>query len=98
MLKEAEVDRATRLEQINELTGMLKEAEVDRAARFEQINELTGMLKEAEVDRLARFEQIIELTKLAGELNEHLNIMNGRLDIIQKNRIYALLKKIKLMP
>ena len=97
-LREAETDRLSRFEQIHELTERLKEAETDRSSRFEQINKLSEMLKEAEVDRLARFEQIIELTRLAGELNEHIHMLNNRLDIIQRNRIYALLKKIKLVP
>jgi len=98
MLKEAEVDRLARLEQINELTKRLNEVEVDRASRFGQITELTGMLKEAEADRLARFGQITELTRLAGELNGYLDMLNSRLAKIQRNRIYALLKKIKLVP
>jgi len=98
MLKESDADRSSRFEQITELTKMLKKSDADRSSRFEQITELTGMLREAEVDRLARFEQITELTRLAGELNGHLNMLNSRLDIIQKNRLYALLKKIKLVP
>jgi chromosome segregation ATPase len=60
-LKESELDRGLRFEQIQELTDQLKESELDRGLRFEQIQELTELLKESEADRAERLKRIHQL-------------------------------------
>jgi hypothetical protein len=69
-LKEVELDRSARLEQIHSLTALLKESEADRSARLEQIHSLTALLENSEADRSARLEQIHILTALLKDLKE----------------------------
>ena len=52
-LQESEIDRAARLDQINELTRRLQESDADRTARGEQIQSLTAMVHESQGDRTA---------------------------------------------
>lgn len=57
-----EIDRAHRVQQIEELAEMLRESEADRAARGEQIALLSAWLSESESDRSARGSQIETLS------------------------------------
>ncbi|EFK05561.1 glycosyltransferase, group 1 family protein [delta proteobacterium NaphS2] len=68
----SELDRAKRLEQVNELTRLLEDCEADRTARseqlniceadrakrLEQVNRLAPLLEDCEADRKARLEQL----------------------------------------
>jgi SAM-dependent methyltransferase len=65
-LATADVDRAARLAQVEELTGQVRELEAARlqdAQRWrEDVRKLTELLHEAEEDRAARLAQVEELT------------------------------------
>ena len=83
-LKESDVDRAARGEQIEILTKALIESDVDRAARGEQIEILTKALIESDVDRAAQGEQIEILTKALKESDVDRAARGEQIEILTK--------------
>jgi SAM-dependent methyltransferase len=68
VLYRVEADRATRLDQVHELTYQLRDAEGAGRARLGQMVELTSALRESEADRDARLHQIHDLMRCVNEL------------------------------
>ena len=60
----SELDRANRLEQVNQLAHLLEDCEADRAKRLEQVNQLAHLLEDCEADRANRLEQVNQLAHL----------------------------------
>lgn len=63
LLKESELDRRKRLEQIEELTRQLTESEADRKARLDALNEREARLAQVETERQLQIQNLTTLLK-----------------------------------
>jgi len=77
---QADLDRRTRLERMNELSLLLATAEADRTARLERMNELSLLLATAEADRTARLAVIETLESQVKELDLENNALSRQMD------------------